>query len=211
MSSSTPELIYFDGPGRAELSRLSFHAGNVNFKDTRLSHAEFGAMKTDATRPGPGQLFGSVPCIHHGDLLIAQSQACSLYAAELGLTPDLSAAQRAKDVMLLGVHADVQASMYKCLFGDDATKAAGQAALPAAVEKFLAPVERMLGAGGSFIHGGETPSVGDLALFDLCTSKFPGLVALGVDVATKFPNVNALNDKIRAFPPLKNYLEKRGF
>ena len=40
-------LTYFDGPGRAELSRLILSAGNVKFNDVRHSFESFGKVKAD--------------------------------------------------------------------------------------------------------------------------------------------------------------------
>jgi len=154
------------------------------------------------------QFFGSLPVLKHGDVEIAQSIALSQYAADLALgakTP----AQRAKDTMILGAHADIQVAMYKCLFGDEESKAKGQAELDANTEKFLAGIERHLPASG-FLHGEEKPSIGDLAIFDFVTSKFPGLKALGRDLAA-FPKINALVAAVQAYPGLSAYLGARGF
>merc|ERR1712028_248343 len=92
--SSQPELIYFGGPRRADLPSI------------------------------PAQCFGSMPCIHHDDLILAQSQACAVYAAELGIYQqgvlgDAPSVNRATDSMVLGAYADLQSALYACLFGSD--------------------------------------------------------------------------------------------
>merc|ERR1712195_462504 len=110
--SSQPELIYFGGPGKADLTSI------------------------------PAQCFGSMPCIHHDDLILAQSQACAVYAAELGDAPSVN---RATDLMVLGAYADLQSALYACLFGSDESKAAGMEALPNKTAPLLAGLERMLG------------------------------------------------------------------
>ena len=209
MSKDKVTLMYFNGPGRAELARLALHASMVEFEDKRLSMEEFAALKTNKEKPGPGQKFGSLPILMHGDLQLAQSQAISLYSSEISLQKNLTVKQRAVDVMYLGAHADMQSAMYKCLFGTDETKAAGKKALPARMAALLAGVELNLPKSG-FIHGGTAPSIGDLALFDICTSAFPGAVKLGIDL-TPYPKLNALLASIKKFAPLKTYLDKRGF
>ena len=208
-SATKPTLIYFDGPGRAELARLALHAGAVSFEDRRLSYDEFGKLKFDTTKPGPGQKYGSVPVLCHGSLQIAQSKAVALYASEIGLTPKLTVKQRAIDMEILGVHADVQSLMYKCLFGNDASKAVGLKELPSKAKIFLDALERDLPAKG-FVHGAESPSLADLCVFDMVTSKFPGLKALSVDIS-KYEKILALVEKVRAVPNLKAYLSSRGF
>eukprot|EP00617_Octactis_speculum_P018279 CAMPEP_0185772000 /NCGR_PEP_ID=MMETSP1174-20130828/66394_1 /TAXON_ID=35687 /ORGANISM="Dictyocha speculum, Strain CCMP1381" /LENGTH=93 /DNA_ID=CAMNT_0028458051 /DNA_START=23 /DNA_END=301 /DNA_ORIENTATION=- len=70
------EVIYFDGQGRAELTRSALKAGGIPFKDTRFSFAEWPTIKEGI----PSQRFGAVPILKHGELLIAQSQATALYA-----------------------------------------------------------------------------------------------------------------------------------
>jgi hypothetical protein len=59
--------------------------------------------------------------------------------------------------------------MYKCIFGDDAAKSAGLAALPAAATKNLAALERILErktCDGPFFSNTDGPSLADLACFD---------------------------------------------
>merc|ERR1711881_738768 len=90
-----------------------------------------------------------MPCIKHGDLLLAQSQATALYAAELGIHAngvlgDNAPVNRAMDSMVMGAHADLQAAMYKCLFGNDESKAKGKEELQGKVNTLMGGLERML-------------------------------------------------------------------
>merc|ERR1719198_189635 len=187
------EVIYFDGPGRAELTRTALRAGRVPFTDTRFSFGEWPEIKKGL----PSTRFGSVPLLKHGGLLIAQSQATALYAAELGLTPNLSSSQRAYDLMYVGWHADIQAEMYKVLFAKDDVKEAATEEFKQKAPGILANVEAMLPATG-FIHGAATPSLGDLAVHNACMSPFPGVVALGIDLEP-YPKIVALNGSVTAF------------
>ena len=96
----------------------------------------------------------------------------------------------------------------RCLFGDDASKAAGRAALPAAAGKFLAALERALGrkaSDGPYFLGGDAPSLADLALFDNVSSPFPGLRALGIDLAA-YPKVVACADAVGAVEGIKAFV-----
>jgi len=207
--SKTLELHYFDGPGRAELIRTVLKVGGYEFKDNRIAMADFGALKADPESL-PNQCFGSVPIVVHGDLTLAQSGACQMYAAELALgSAKLTAAQRAKDAMVAATYADLQAAMYKCMFGDDAAKAEGAKALPATVAKLMGGLERAYPATG-YLHGGDTPSLGDLALFDIVNCKFPGLKALKADLAP-YTKINAMLSTLAEYAPLKAYVAERGF
>jgi glutathione S-transferase len=189
-SMGKPEFIYFDAPGRGQLTRLAFAAGDVDFVDTRFSMSDWPAIKADP-KSVPAQCFGSVPCIKHGDVLLAQSEATATYAAKQGIWKDRlgqageQATNRATEMMVLGAHADLQAAMYKCLFGDDASKAKGKEALPKTVAPILQGLERAVerrSANTPFFFSEAGPTLADLATYDAFESPFPGLKALGVDV-----------------------------
>merc|ERR1712083_57788 len=105
------------------------------------------AVKSDPEST-PAKCFGSMPCIKHGNMLLAQSEATATYAAHLGIWKTRLGADPAKnralEMTVLGAHADLQAAMYKCLFGDDESKAKGKEALPQAAAGLLAGLERAL-------------------------------------------------------------------
>jgi len=205
-AAPVPELTYFDGPGRANLTRLAFVAGGTPFVDNRV--ANWPAVKGDPASV-PSLLFGSMPAVKHGDLLVGQSAATATYAADLGGLLGASAADRAICTMMVATNEDLRVTMYKCLFGSDESKAAGREALPAAAGKFLAAVERALGRKGSegpYFLGGDAPSLADLAVFDNVCSPFPGLRALGFDLAA-FPHVVACADAVGATARVKAFAD----
>jgi hypothetical protein len=68
-SMSPPTLMYFDATGRANLARLAFVAGGVEFIDQRVGN--WPEIKGDPTSV-PSQLFGQLPCIEH-DVLCSES------------------------------------------------------------------------------------------------------------------------------------------
>jgi glutathione S-transferase len=209
MSASTagvPELSYFDGPGRANLTRLAFVTGGTKFVDNRVTN--WPEVKGNPSSV-PAQLFGSMPVMKHDNLLIAQSAATALYAADLGGLLGTSAADRAVCTMMVATNEDLRVAMYKCLFGSDESKAAGREALPAAAGKFLAAIERALdrkGSEGPYFLGGDAPSLADLAVFDNVCSPFPGLRALGIDLAA-FPRVVACADAVGATARVKAFVD----
>jgi len=203
-TTEIPELTYFAGPGRAQLTRLVFAAGGVEFKDTRHSFEEWAKIKADPeclAHKG----FGQMPFLTHGDVLIFQSHAVAQYAAEIGINKNRKwaneALNRATDKMVLDTHKDVQSAMYKCLFGSDEGKKAGLEALPEATNKLVGGLERIIersqteGSPLLFSSVEQGPSLGDLAIYDLVTSPFPGLKALGQDLSA-FPKVNALVEAV---------------
>lgn len=208
MTDCKIEVLYFNGPGRAELVRLALAAGKNEFTDTRVEQKDWPELKSDPDGK-PAKFFGSMPILTVNGVDTAQSQACSLYAAELGIDKDRTPAQRAKIVMVSNTHADLQAAMYKGMFGDDDSKAAGMKALPDTVARLCGGLERLYPESG-FLLGGESPSLADLAVFDNFTSVFPGLKAMGQDLS-KFPKLAAVVKAVGEFPPVSAYVAKRGF
>jgi len=217
---SMPELIYFNGPGRANLARLALTLGGVEFKDTRYEFSEWPAIKSDKTSV-PAQLFGQMPVIDHDGYIVGQSLACAVYAAELGiwreegfLGKDIAeqSKNRATEMMVILTNEDLKAVMYKCLFGTDESKKAGLEDLPTAVPPMLAALERALerkSTDGPFFFSTAGPSLADLAVFDNVTSPFPGLRALGIDITTDYPKLQALVEAVGETPSIKAFVEEQ--
>jgi len=215
MADDRPNLTYFDAPGRGELSRLAFAAGGVEYTETRLPFGgpEWQAVKGDKDSV-PAQLFGQIPVIKKGDLMLAQSAACAQYAADSGINKknNPSPEERALDMMILKAHDDIMACMYKVLFGSDESKAEEKKTFPDQVAKHLEGCERAYArstSGGPFLYG-KSPTLGDLAMFDNFTSAFPGLGLCQVDV-TPYPKLNACVAACKEDALVKAYCEKRGF
>ena len=196
--------MYFDGPGRANVARLAFVLGGVEYVDNRI--ANWPEVKADQTSV-PAQLFGSLPCLKHGDMILAQSIAIATYAAELGIWKNSSTPEsRAQDLMVLCTNEEMKQSMYKCLFGTDESKEAGRKELDGEVLPKLACLERALErTEGPFFHP-EGPGLADLAIYDSLHSPFPGLVALGVDL-TPFPKIIACAKAVGENPKIKAFAE----
>ena len=66
---------YFGGPGRGELIRLIFKAGNVKFTDIRVAFGTdaWPKMKSDPTSLA-AKLWGFLPVLEHGDCKLAHSR-----------------------------------------------------------------------------------------------------------------------------------------
>jgi len=199
--AAKPELTYFDGPGRGELTRATLRAGGVPFTDTRVKQEQWPKLKGNPNSV-PARCFGSMPVLAHGDHLVAQSIAIAQYAADLGIytkRPPTSK-ERALDMMVLGAHADLQQAMYACLFGNDESKAAAKEALPDKVAPILVGLERIYDGPVAFLYTSEAegPMLGDLAVHDAFNSHFPGLKALGVDL-NPYVRLQACVSAVEAF------------
>ena len=60
------KLTYFDGRGRAEISRLILNYARVKFTDDRLQREQFAAMK-------PSLPWGQVPVLDYNGQVLCQS------------------------------------------------------------------------------------------------------------------------------------------
>ena len=210
-SSDELKLIYFDGPGRGELIRLTLKSGNYKFTDVRLpmGSPDWPTMKNDPTSTA-AKLFGFLPVIEHGDFSLAQSRAIQSYAADVAIpSTRKSVRARAIDTMFLNAYADVQSDLYKCLFGSDESKAAAKKAIDGSIKATMSAIERNIPATG-YITGGDRPSVADLAIFDLFGSPFPGVRAVGADLSP-YPKFVALAKKVGEYPSVAAYVKERGF
>jgi len=143
-----------------------------------------------------------VQIIHHS--------AIQAYAADVAIPETRKCPRaRARDQMFGHAYADIQAALYKCLFGTDDSKAAAKKVINESVKKNMSAVERNLPADG-FVNGFDRPSLADLAVFDLFSSPFPGVVAVGVDMAP-YPKFVALAKRVGAYPSVAAYVKARGF
>lgn len=205
---SKPELMYFDGPGRANVARLAFVAGGVAFTDTRFSFETWPAVKSDPTSV-PSRLFDQMPCLEHDGLLLGESVAVATYAAELGLYQKRapSSKERALDAMVTCSNEGLRKAMYKCLFGSDESKARGKEALPRDVAAVLEGLERLYArktTAGPFLTSDGGPSLADLAVYDNIESPFPGLKALGVDLSP-YPKLVACAAAVEQIPEIQQF------
>eukprot|EP00747_Dinoflagellata_sp_TGD_P080924 gnl/TRDRNA2_/TRDRNA2_161088_c0_seq1.p1 gnl/TRDRNA2_/TRDRNA2_161088_c0~~gnl/TRDRNA2_/TRDRNA2_161088_c0_seq1.p1 ORF type:complete len:327 (+),score=44.58 gnl/TRDRNA2_/TRDRNA2_161088_c0_seq1:190-1170(+) len=213
VTAEPPELVYFDAWSRGELTRLAFHAGGVCFVDTRIPGEQWPAMRQDPESI-PSQAFGAMPVIKHEGRLIAQSFACAQYAADLGMNVvrPKTDMQRGVDTMVLGVYAEIHLLLYPCVMGPSpGAEAFAIKALPAKLGPLLAGLERQFRGSGPFLYCSEAdgPSLGDLAIFDQLTSKWPNLRALNVIDFRQYPKLEACVAACKAAPVLQAYLIAR--
>jgi glutathione S-transferase len=90
--------------------------------------------------------------------------------------------------------------MYACLFGDDESKAKGKEQLGGKITPLLEGIERQYNCDSPFLYssGEGGPRLGDLAVYNLVESPFPGLKALGFDLSP-FNKITATSDAVKAF------------
>ena len=193
------KLTYFDIKGRAELSRMLFHYGDVAFVDERLSPADFGAMK-------PSLPNGQVPVLEIDGFVYAHSMAIALYAAKMaGLYPS-DPVKALKSDMLSYTIAELDAECTDFLFftPDESEKTKKMNVyIEKSVPKTLAVLEKLVE--GKFLLG-DSISFADVQTFDYVEncikSIFPSFEVTG------FPKLVALIKNVASDPKVAAYLAK---
>jgi len=65
------EVLYFNGAGRAETTRIMLHAAGINFKDTRFGPKDWGTVKPTTPR-------GQLPLLKIDGKQYTQSLVCGV-------------------------------------------------------------------------------------------------------------------------------------
>lgn len=145
-----------------------------------------------------------LPIIIHGDLKINQSFACQNYFAPIAPKfPKLTAQQKAVDDMFMGGLEDATGLAAGVILsrGDPAL-------VPKIMEKILTHVSKYIPDSG-FVHGGDAPTISDLAVLVLTQALIPFHATLGDGAAEcygKFPGAVALGERAAAYPAVAAWL-----
>lgn len=163
MTGSQIKLTYFNGAGRAELSRLIFTFGGVAFEDERVDGQAFGAMK-------PTLPLGQLPVVHVDGTTYGQSMAIARFAGKrAGLYPEDAVAALRVD-MICETFVELTNAFIAIMFGekDDAKKAEKYKTFATeTAAKALAALEKLVR--GKFFAG-DSASIADIQLFDFVTN-----------------------------------------
>lgn len=186
------KLTYFDGTGRAELARLLFTIGNVEFVDERVERADFPALK-------PTLPLGQLPVLQVNGNTYSQGMAIARYAAKVsGLYPqdpvDALRAEMVSETVL-----DLMNAFVAVMFAemDDASRAEkSKVFVGETAPKFLKALEDMVQGEVFFLGDKDAMCYADVHVFDcvrnglkeffpsLSTAAFPKLETLMTEIET---------------------------
>ena len=208
MAPQLLKLTYFNASGRAEVTRLALHYGNIPFIDHRVSFEEFG------TSIKPNLPLGQVPLldIDEGKTTLVQSAAIQSYAARLaGLYPEDSVVI-AKVEMVLHTLEDLFPPLVILLLTGNLTEDEKEKTIQTYVEVTLprafSMLENLIEPSSTFMMGNE-PTLADLGVFSFITNGvLPGgsdIIAQAFDPA-EYPNLHRVITKVAEHPALQNYL-----
>ncbi|EDV21293.1 expressed hypothetical protein [Trichoplax adhaerens] len=165
------KLTYFNGPGRAELIRLIFAQGGVDFTDERIEGKDWPELK-------------------------------SCLAGKTSLEQALA------DEIVDFLQADLQEKMIKFLFvekDEDKKAELKKKFVEEEAPKGLGFLEKRLEqAGGEYFTGSLTYA--DIGFYRFV--KFTENILNGEEMATQFPKLAALYDRVANLPNIKKYAEE---
>lgn len=198
-----PCLHAYAFAGRAELARLIAAAGGLDIDEkTELEETvHFGSP-------------GSLPCLEHGSLRIAQSFAIESYIASIAPGfKDLTALQRATDAMYCKIKEDMIAvciANVSTLVADGSQKAVVAENVAQLGDKWFPVIEGMLPSTG-FVNGLDFPTAADLAVLNVARGFMPFGAAYmmgSYDASAKFAKFAAHTERVAAHPSVKAFLER---
>jgi len=168
-----PTLVYFNGRGLAELSRLCMEEAGFEYEDKRITDDEMKAMKASGELP-----FGQVPFYREGDFQLAQSVAIARYIADLGGFRGSCVESRAKADMVVDSVLDIinAARPYRYILAEADRPAAKLKFENEDLPKWLRFMEKLLEQNGDYYVEGNF-TYADLAVFARASdlqADFPG-------------------------------------
>jgi glutathione S-transferase len=161
----TYKLYYFNGRGRAELSRLVFAEAKVDYEDVRLEGAQWGEMKAAGKTP-----FGQLPALEVDGQVFAQSMAMARFLARKFSLMGNNELEGLRVDMICEAGVDVANKLAQLFWGtpEDQKAAFSEKLAKEILPAQLAGLHKALGNGPFFL--GETFSLADLAIFNVLES-----------------------------------------
>ncbi|EZG55049.1 glutathione S-transferase [Gregarina niphandrodes] len=194
-----PTLNYFDGPGRAEASRLAFHVGGVEFKDRRFTHEQWGA-EYKAKAPT-----GLAPWLELEDgSYIVESKAILMYAANMADLIPKDPVEAAVAEQACGIMEACYGPLKSLYMNTEVEKAKVELAEKLSVaDKVIAT--RQSESTGFISNAGF--SYADLFVFTFVlgvTTRFPD--AMNIE---DYPHLKKVYEAVKAYPKVAEYYKSR--
>jgi len=201
------KLTYFNGRGRAELSRLLFAAAGVKYEDDRFEFADWPTVKTKLDLP-----FGQVPLLSIDGKSYAQSVSIARYLAEkFGLAGKTDLDKLRAD-MIVHCLEDVVNPIYTANFESDEAKK--ETLMKKLKEESLptqfANLEKILkqNKGGDSFFVGDSLTWADLNFIH--NADFVYMVGFKLtDYLVAYPKLKALHERVTKQPKVAEWIAKR--
>jgi len=193
----TYKLTYFNGRGRAEISRLIFAQAGVKYEDVRVKD-EWPELK-------PKTPWGSLPFLEVDGKKLGQSLTVARFLArEFGLAGKSVLEQAQADAIVDAVTDLFDNAVRTHFEKDEAKKATLQKKLAEEqVPQTLTNLEKQLGSNQYFV--GNKVTWADLHFMNVIAM----FKSMNAEVLSKFPKLDALEKRVCALPNIKKWLETR--
>jgi glutathione S-transferase len=197
------KLTYFNGRGRAELTRLLFHATDTKFEDVRIEREKWPAMK-------PSTPFGQLPILEVDGIMLCQSNTVARFVARRVKLAGKTDLEEARADMIIDCVEDTIKPMVGFIMEKDETKKAElkNKYMTEQLPVFLDDLEKLLKAN----KGGDGYIVGDsLTWADLGILVLDGWLSLAgaSGELAKRPKLAALKDRVEKLPKIAAWIAKR--
>eukprot|EP00698_Gefionella_okellyi_P003059 TRINITY_DN1287_c0_g1_i1.p1 TRINITY_DN1287_c0_g1~~TRINITY_DN1287_c0_g1_i1.p1 ORF type:complete len:210 (-),score=41.86 TRINITY_DN1287_c0_g1_i1:246-875(-) len=200
---SRPKLTFFPTAGRAEVSRLAFVLGGVDFDDVRLSQPQWQAIKAN-------QPFLSLPVLEWEGYVLTQNNAIHRFVGKrTGLWPTDEWQSPKADEILDAVEDVIYSIGVTNSLQGDAKVAARKQLATEKIPIFFNAFEKLLeAAGGQFFAGGKL-TVADLKVYVLMNWLQSGILDhIPADVLRGYTGIQGLYKRIAEIPAVAAYREK---
>jgi glutathione S-transferase len=196
------KLIYFNGRGRAEPSRLILAFAGANYDDNRIERADWPALK-------PKYAFGQVPVleIDNGKVILSQSKAIARYLGnEFNLVPKDHILSGKADMLVDG-HDDILKHFAPWFQEQDPAKKKEiwKKLETDVIAPFLKLYEKFLTDSGTGYFVTNSVTWADLYLFEALHS----LKTASPHLFDSHPKLVEFVNKIANEPKIKAWIEKR--
>lgn len=200
---SNYKLTYFNGRGRAEIVRLVFAAGGIQYEDVRIEKANWPELK-------PSTPFGQLPMLEVDGVKLCQSNAIGRFIARRVKLAGKTDLEEARVDMIIDCIEDTVKPMLALFHESDETRKADlkkkflEEQLPASLGSLEKILKENKGGDGFFVGDGLTWA-------DLCLSVLAGWLALagGTDEFSKYTKLVALKDRVEKEPKIAEWIAKR--
>ncbi|XP_055883168.1 probable glutathione S-transferase 6 [Biomphalaria glabrata] len=202
MAPKSLKLIYFNGRGRAELSRLILAVAGQKYEDVRIVGENWPAEKSKTP-------FGQLPVLEVDGQTFGQSLAIATYLAREFNLYGKTNLDGLKIDQVVQLCVDFQNSASKVFFEkDENKKAEGLKNLrEVEVPKYLGFFEKLLKENGSGYFVGSSLTLAELYVYDLLFN-FQQRSIVKLD---DFHLLNTLYKKVDNQDKIKAYVSKRPF
>lgn len=195
-------LNYFNGRGRAELTRLIFAASGTKFTDDRVEFAEWPAKKANSP-------IGQMPYLQVDDVVLPQSIAIARFVAKETNLAGRNNLEQAQADAIVDTIIDLVNYFYSKIFGiKDALEqeTAFKAFLADQGAKAAESVEKLITLYGSDVYSvGTGLTWADLLIFDVGSA----VLSKVADFASKYPRTAAVHANVANHERVAEYVKNR--